>query len=175
MFGRLLSKGLKNVSIDSKKSHIFLKDTNFSLVLMRPYDLVNLGDLVGSGSEDILIWTGKSIGKSLCTNIQQNNKVKTRKKVFEILIDNLMNFGYGKFKMDYLEGKSVKIEITSSIADEIKEKEDALLIKNLYNGIFIGAFNSTGIEVEEKGVVEISKNKPMVFNYEFIKGGSEEI
>jgi hypothetical protein len=64
MFSKLLSKGLKNIAIDSKKSHIYLKETDFSLVIIRPYDLVQLGDLVGSGSEDILVWAGKTIGKN---------------------------------------------------------------------------------------------------------------
>ncbi|MBD3351367.1 MAG: hypothetical protein GF364_07760 [Candidatus Lokiarchaeota archaeon] len=167
MFKRLLSKGIKNISIDSKKSHILLKNTNFSLVIMRPYDLVQLGDLVGSGSEDILIWTGKTIGKSLCKNIQDNKKIRTRKKLFEALLSYLTNLGYGKFDMEYNKGKNVKIEIKNSIVQEIKEMEDAQLIRNLYNGIFIGSLNSSGVEVEEVSQ-EFDKKDPIVFEYNFI-------
>ncbi|MHA1339879.1 MAG: hypothetical protein ACTSRZ_00325 [Promethearchaeota archaeon] len=169
MFGRIISKGLKNITIDSKRSHIFLKDTNFSLVIMRPYDLVQLGDLVGSGSEDILIWTGKTIGKTLCNNIRQKNKVKTRKKLFEILLNNLTNLGYGKFKMTYIEGKKVDIIVENSIVQEIHNNEDAILIKNLYNGIFLGAFISAGADIEEKDVYTAEIKDPLKFEYEFVE------
>ncbi|MHA1897928.1 MAG: hypothetical protein ACTSU2_11085, partial [Promethearchaeota archaeon] len=134
MFNRLLTKGLKSVSFDSKRAHIYLKSTDFALVIMRPYDLVQLGDLVGSGSEDILIWTGKAIGKSLCQNIQEKKKPKTRKKLFEELLVNLMNLGYGKFELEYIENKSVKIKVFNSLIKEMKEEEEAHLICNLYNG-----------------------------------------
>ena len=58
---------------DSKKSHLTLKDQHFPLVILRPHDLVQLGALVASGSEDILIWTGKNIGKKI-TNVLQMRK-----------------------------------------------------------------------------------------------------
>lgn len=165
MFSRLLSKGLKRISINSKKSHIFLKNTDFSLVIVRPYDLVQLGDFVGSGSEDILIWTGKTIGRTLCNNIRQNKRIKNRKKLFDALMDNLENLGYGNCDIDYKKGKSAKLEISNSLIEEIDDLTDAELIKNLYNGIIIGAFNSAGLEVDQIGEVKLEKNKPIVFEY----------
>lgn len=165
MFGRLLSKGLKRISINSKKSHIFLKNTDFSLVIVRPYDLVQLGDFVGSGSEDILIWTGKTIGRTLCNNIRQNKRIKNRKKLFDALTDNLENLGYGTVDIDYKPGKYAKIEISNPLTEEITDINDAELIKNLYNGIIIGAFNSSGLEVEQTGNAKIEKNQPLKFDY----------
>ncbi len=170
MFGR----GIKNITIDSNKSHIFLKDTEFSLIIIRPYDLVQLGDLVGSSSEDILIWTGKTIGKALLKNILEKKKVKNRKKMFEELLTNLTNLGYGKFRMDYSEGERAKIEITNSIVEEIDEKDDAQLICNLYNGIFIGSFSTAGIDVEvKKSICPFQNENIMTFEYDFISQEEE--
>lgn len=170
----MFTKGLKNIIIDSKQNHIYVKSTNLSLVILRPYDLLRLGDLVGSGSEDILIWAGKTIGKSLCTNIQEKNKDKDHKKLFEELLNNLNNLGYGKFQMDYKDEKSVKIQVFNSIVNEIKEKEDAKLILNLYNGIFIGSFNSFKIDVILKKITyEFEENSPSIFEYDFIKDKGE--
>jgi hypothetical protein len=176
MFGRRLSKGIKNIAIDPIKSHIFLKDTTFSLVIIRPYDLVQLSDLVGSGSEDILIWTGKNIGKSLTTKIlSQKKKIMLREKLIEELMTNLTNLGYGKFKIRYGEGQKVKIEITNSIVQEIDDKEEAKLIINFYNGIFIGFFNSTGIDVEMlESLYSIDKEPIIHFEYELIELPEED-
>ena len=171
MFGRRLSKGIKNIAIDPIKSHIFLKDTTFSLVIIRPYDLVQLSDLVGSGSEDILIWTGKNIGKSLTTKIlSQKKKIMLREKLIEELMTNLTNLGYGKFKIRYGDGQKLKIEILNSIVQEIDDKEEAKLIINFYNGIFIGFFNSTGIDVEMlESLYSIDKEPIIHFEYELIE------
>ena len=169
MFRRLSSKNLKNIALDSEKSHIYLKDTDFSLVILRPYDLVQLGDLVGSGSEDILIWTGKTIGKALCKNIQENRKIKKKKQLFQELLVNLTNLGYGKFEMSYLEKKSVKISVFNSIVQEIEHPQDINLIANLYNGIFIGSLNFAGADVFTKSVVtSTEKDRPCIFEYDFV-------
>jgi len=170
----MISKGLKNITIDSKRSHIFLKDTNFSLVIMRPYDLVQLSDLVGSGSEDILVWTGKIIGKSLCNNIQQKENIKTRKKLFELLLNNLTNLGYGLFSMIYVEGKKVEIQVENSLIKEITNEEEALLLRNLYNGIFLGAFSAAGTNVEEKQVNIPRNDDKLKFEYQFLEEDSQE-
>ena len=173
MFRRLSSKNLKNISLDSEKSHIYLKDTDFSLVIMRPYDLLQLGDLVGSGSEDILIWTGKTIGKALCKNIQENRKIKTKKHLFQELLVNLTNLGYGKFEMSYLEGKTVKILVYNSIMQEVESSQDASLISNLYNGIFIGSMNFAGADVFTKSITNASENSlPCTYEYEFMERGA---
>ena len=170
MFRRLSSKNLKNIALDSEKSHIYLKDTDFSLVILRPYDLVQLGDLVGSGSEDILIWTGKTIGKALCKNIQENRKVKSKKQLFHELLVNLTNLGYGRFEMNYLENERVKISVFNSIVQEMTNPQDISLISNLYNGIFIGSLNFAGADVFTKSISASSlEGTPSVFEYEFVK------
>ena len=170
MFRRLSSKNLKSIALDSEKSHIYLKDTDFSLVILRPYDLVQLGDLVGSGSEDILIWAGKTIGKALCKNIQDNKKINSKKQLFQELLVNLTHLGYGRFEMTYLEKSSVKISVFNSIVQEIDNPQEVNLISNLYNGIFMGSLSFAGAEVITKSVINsIEKNSVCTYEYGFLK------
>jgi predicted hydrocarbon binding protein len=160
-------KGLKKVTIDPDKSHLTLKGTDFPLVILRPYDMVSLGALVGSGSEDILIWIGKTIGKNLSIALQ-SGKIKKREKLILLTLDMLSNLGFGKFSMKYAEGKSAKIHVQSPISNEIKDKKDAKVLCNLYNGLFIGIFSGTGVDVDgdEKECV-LEGKRECVFEYEF--------
>jgi hypothetical protein len=94
---------------------------------------------------------------------------------WEELVTNLNTMGYGKFQLDYVEGKKVKIEVSDSIIKEIKEKDDAQLICNLYNGIFMGSFNAAGADVEVKQVkCTFGSDSPMSFEYEFTNEMEEE-
>src|SRR6056297_208997 len=124
---------------DSEKSHLTLKDQNFPLVILRPHDLVQLGALVGSGSEDILIWTGKNIGKKI-TNVLQNivKKSNKREKLIDKVLDTLSLFGFGEFVFSYSKGDKVTIKVSNPISTVIKDKKDAKVLCNLYNGIFTG-------------------------------------
>jgi len=170
MFRRLSSKNLKNIVLDSEKSHIYLKDTDFSLIIMRPYDLVQLGDLVGSGSEDILIWAGKTMGKALCKNIQETRKITSKKQLFQELLVNLTNLGYGRFEMSYVENKEVKITIFNSIVQEVQNQQEIGLISNFYNGIFMSSLSFAGSDVYLKSIINSTqKDSSHSFEYEFVK------
>ena len=124
-------KGLKNVTIDTQKSHLILKGPKIPLIILRPYDLVQLGALVGSGSEDILIWTGKIIGKNVCQSLQESNQIKKREKLIELVLENLSFLGFGKFAVDYKDGKSCTIKVANPISNAIKDKVDAKVLCNL--------------------------------------------
>ncbi|GAB4305834.1 MAG: hypothetical protein Kow0069_02100 [Promethearchaeota archaeon] len=148
MFGRFkfLYKGLKNVTIDSKHSHIYLKDTNLPLIILRPWDIIQLGELVGSGSEDIIIWIGKTIGKSLCAAVKEKDDPKTRKELLEDILSYLEQFGFGRFSIEkYLEAKQVVIAVDSPLEEGLEGGE---IIQNLYNGVLCGVFEESGLEVE---------------------------
>jgi len=161
-------KGLKNVTVDPQKSHLILKGTNLPLVIMRPYDLVQLGALVGSGSEDILIWTGKIIGKNICQAIQESNQIKKREKLIETVLENLSLLGFGKLSADYKEGKQCIIKVANPISNTIKDKNDAKVLCNLYNGLFIGMFSGSGIEVEgQEKQCALSGHNECIFEYIF--------
>ena len=114
-------------------------------------------------------WTGKTIGKALCKNIQENKKVKSKKHLFQELLINLTNLGYGRFDMSYLEGKSVKISVFNAIVQEISNPQEVVLISNLYNGIFIGSLSFAGADVITKSVINSAeKDSACVFEYEFL-------
>jgi predicted hydrocarbon binding protein len=167
MFGRLSYKGLKSVASDTAKSHLMLKGTNFPLIILRPYDMVQLGALVGSGSEDIIIWIGKTIGKNLC-NAMQNEKIKKREKLIELILETLTDLGFGRFSMSYKENVSVLINVNNPISSAIKDKKDAKVLCNLYNGIFIGMFSASGVEIEgEEQKCVLNGDKECSFNYRF--------
>jgi predicted hydrocarbon binding protein len=173
MFNRfsITFKGLKNIAIDTQKSHLTLKGSNYPLVILRPYDLVQLGALVGSGSEDILIWTGKSIGKNLCQAVMEINKIKKRDKLIQAVVETLSNLGFGKFSINYSEGKSCIIRVSNPISSAIKDKNDAKVLCNLYNGIFIGMLSGSGVEVDGEEIeCVLEGKKECVFEYKFKEG-----
>ncbi len=169
MFGRFnfLYKSLKDVTIDSNKSHLYLKGTKLPLVLLRPQDIVDLGELVGSGSEDILLWIGKTIGKAFCKAVQEKDKPSTRQKLIEAVMRYLEGFGYGQVNIDkYVEGKEVVISVKEPLE---KNVEGGQVITLLYNGIFSGIFNESGLEVEGSQIKSVSKgddHDAYQFNFE---------
>ncbi len=157
MFGRFnfLYKSLTNVTIDSNKSHLYLKGTKLPLILLRPQDIVDLGELVGSGSEDILLWIGKTIGKAFCKAVQEKDKPSTRQKLIHAVMNYLQDFGYGMVNIDkYVEGKEVLISVKDPLE---KNVEGGQVITLLYNGILSGIFNESGLEVEGTQIKSVSK------------------
>src|SRR4030042_2915104 len=157
MFGRFnfLYKNLPNVTIDSNKSHIYLKGTKLPLVILRPQDIVDLGELVGSGSEDILLWIGKTIGKAFCKAVQEKDKPSSRQKLIEVVLRYLQDFGYGLVNIEkYVEGKEVIINVKDPLE---KKVEGGQVIALLYNGILSGIFNESGLEVEGTQIKSVLK------------------
>lgn len=171
MFGRfkLLYKGLKNISIDSKNSHLYLKNTDLPLIILRPWDIVQLGELVGSGSEDIIIWIGKTIGRSICTAVKDKEKPKTRRDLLETILEHLGDFGFGELKIiKYMEAESVEIEIVKPIEEGLEGGE---IIQNLYNGILSGIFEEAGLEVEGRLKQSVFKDAETdIYEFTFFEG-----
>ncbi len=161
MFDKLSSvfSGLKGVEVDKNTSHLSISDTDIHLTILRPYDLVALGGLVGSGSEDILVWVGKTIGKKISQEIFKDKPAKKLKKKYKKILSNYSYLGFGDFDMDLNEGKSVEIEVEEPLEKEIKDKEDARVICNLYNGLFIGMLEED-YEVEESGLQTVLDSEP---------------
>lgn len=172
MFGRFqnLYKPLKRIDIDQNKSQIILKGTRVNLVLLRPYDLVQLGAIVGSGSEDILIWTGKSIGKNLSQALQESTKEKKREKLIQNVLDTLNSLGFGKFNLTYKEGVEVIFRVSNPLAATpgLKDKADNRVLCDIYNGIFIGILAGSGVDVEGGEEECVLDGKPnCVYKYKF--------
>ena len=172
MFGKfgLLYKGLKDVEVDSNKSHLYLKGTTLPLIILRPQEIVDLGELVGSGSEDILIWIGKTIGKALCKAVQEKDNPPSRQKLIEAVVKYLSNLGYGTVTItDYQEGKEVSISIKDPLE---KHVEGGQVIALLYNGILSGIFSESGLETEaeqQKSVLKGSNEDVFLFKFEEVE------
>jgi len=148
MFKRLsgVTKALKDIVIDG--SHIKLKKTDMNFIIMTPSDLVQLGDLVGGGSEDVLLWIGKTVGAELAETINARDGVKKPKKSITNILNSITYMGFGDLKIKSLkEGKSATIEVTNPICLNVENKADAKSLENLYLGLFIGVFKVFGWEI----------------------------
>lgn len=116
------------------------------MIILRPNDIVQLGELVGSGSEDIIIWIGKTIGKNICKAVIEKDSPKNRKDLLEQNLEYLANFGFGDLEIKkYVEAKNVEIKVARPLEEGLEGGE---IIQNLYNGILCGIFEESGLEVE---------------------------
>jgi hypothetical protein len=116
-----------------------------NLVVMRPNDLIQLGELIGGGSEDVLLWIGKTVGKELSTEIQSRDSPKKERKKFETVLSSLTLMGFGKCVIKSLnEKKNCEIEVQNPISLAIRDRSEARAMENLYLGLFQGMFTEAG-------------------------------
>ncbi len=163
MFKRV--KKVEDVVLDEEKSHIYLKDSNLPLLMIRPDELIELGEFAGSESEDILIWVGKSIGKSIAKEFTRESAVETIKfrdkmKVINTILGKLQSLGYGIIVLN-----AGKENITFNVRNPLaKEYVDNIMAKNicvLYNGIFNGILELFGLDNEGREINCILKGDDM--------------
>ena len=55
------------INIEDKDGHLFLgeKKKDIRLLMLRPNEILEFAEFAGSNADDILIWVGKTLGKSL--------------------------------------------------------------------------------------------------------------
>lgn len=157
MFKRL--KKELQINIDNKKGHLFLGDDkkDIRLLMLRPIDLIEFSEFAGANADDILIWSGKTIGKEFMEKYfyEKDWSIETlpvKKEVFLGVLEGLalMGFGYlnGIFKKDH-----ILVDIYESLSKEEKEnimaKNLCLINQGILNGILeILGFEAEGEEVE---------------------------
>ncbi len=170
MFKRV--KKVENVVLDEEKSHIYLKDTNLPLLMIRPEELIEFGELAGSESEDILIWVGKSIGKSIAKEFIKTSdiaslKIRDKMKIINSILEKLQSLGYGILVLNYGKG-NITIDVGNPLS---KDYIDNIMAKNIciiYNGIFTGLLEEIGIDSEGREINCILKGADMCsFTFEF--------
>ncbi|MBA7625567.1 hypothetical protein ES703_32998 [subsurface metagenome] len=156
MFKRL--KKEFQINIEEKEGQLFLgeKNKDMRLVMLRPNEIMEFCEFAGTNADDILIWTGKTLGKIFIGKFFHNKDwtnelMATKKEVVFGTLEVLMLMGYGGlaciFKKDH-----VIINACESLA--VQEKEN-IMAKNLcllYLGIFNGIFEELGIDVDGKEV-----------------------
>ena len=135
-------KGLKNINIDAY-SHIKIKKTNMSFVVLRPNDLAQMGDLIGQGNKDIITWIGKTVGRNIAEVVDQVESPKNHQEFLQIACKNLENLGFGTISiMEYNEGSNVSIKVDKPLYEDLDENQD--IISTIYQGVFLGIFEFLG-------------------------------
>ena len=146
------------INIEEKEGQLFLgeKEKGMRLVMLRPNEIMEFCEFAGTNADDILIWTGKTLGKLFMEKFFYNKDwtnelMTTKKEVVFGTLEALMLMGYGglacAFKKDH-----IIINAYESLA--VQEKEN-IMAKNLcllYLGIFSGILEELGIDVDGKEV-----------------------
>jgi predicted hydrocarbon binding protein len=179
-----MSKRLKKelqIMIDEKSGQLFFgeKKKDLKLLMLRPIDIIEFSEFAGTNADDILIWVGKSLGRTFMEKFFYSKDwgtetMTTRKEVFLGSLEALELMGYGhligKFRKNY-----IVIEVEDSLACE---ESDNIMAKNLcllYQGIFSGLFDILQMDVdgEEVGCALLEQEK-CTYKFDFIGGELEE-
>ncbi len=156
MFKRL--KKELQINIEEKEGQLFFgeKVKDMRLVMLRPNEIMEFCEFAGANADDILIWTGKSLGKVFMEKFFYNKDwtneiMATKKEVVFGTLEALMLMGYGglacMFKKDH-----IIINAYESLAVQEKENIMAKNVCLLYLGIFNGILEELGLDVDGKEV-----------------------
>lgn len=152
-----LKKDLQ-INIEEKDGHVFLgeKRKNIQLVMLRPNEILEFAEFAGTNADDILIWVGKTLGKTLMEKYfyekdWSTENMATKKEVLLGVLETLILMGYGA-----ITGTFKKDQVIVNVYDSLaSEEKDNIMAKNLcllYLGIFNGIFEILGIDVDGKEV-----------------------
>ena len=146
------------INIEDKEGNLYLGDKkkDIRLVMLRPNEIMEFCEFAGTNADDILIWVGKTLGKTLMEKFFYNKdwskeSMATKKEVVLGSLEVLILLGYGAltgtFKKDHLI-----INVYDSLAAEEKEN---IMTKNLcfiYQGVISGFLETLGIDAEGKEI-----------------------
>ncbi len=178
-----MSKRLKKslqIMVDEKTGQLFLGDKkkDLKLLMLRPIDLIEFTEFAGMNADDILIWVGKSLGRSFMEKFFYSKDwgsetMSTRKEVFLGSLEALGLMGYGQI-IGKFRKNNIIIEVEDSIACEETENIMAKNLCLLYLGIFSGLFDvlQMDVEGEEIGCALLEQEK-CTFKFDVIGGELE--
>lgn len=173
-----MSKRLKKelqVMIDEKLGQLFFGDKkkDMRLLMLRPIDLIEFSEFCGTNADDILIWVGKTLGRTYMEKFFYNKdwsteSLATRKEVVLGNLEALELMGFGEITAAFKK-TSILISVKESLASE---ESDNIMAKNLcllYQGLFSGMFETLHIDadVEEIECVLLG-NERCVFKFDLI-------
>lgn len=173
MFKRL-KKDLA-INIEEKEGQLFLgeKKKNLRLIMLRPNELMEFCEFTGTNADDILIWVGKTLGKSFMDQFFYNKDwseepLSVKKEVVLGVLEALILMGYGgltgMFKKDH-----ILINVYDSLANEEKENIMAKNLCLMYLGIFNGIFDALSLDVEGKEIeCVLTGGDKCSFKFDFI-------
>ncbi|MFX1575100.1 MAG: hypothetical protein ACFFB0_20375 [Promethearchaeota archaeon] len=163
------------ILIDEKTGQLYFgnKKKDLRLLMLRPIDLIEFSEFAGTNADDILIWVGKSLGRSFIEKFFYNKDwntetMATKKEVILGVLEAMELMGFGHltaiFKKNY-----ILIDVEDSLASD---ERDNIMAKNLcliYQGILNGTFEILNIDVdgEEIECVLLGGQK-CVYRFNFI-------
>ncbi|MFX0029602.1 MAG: hypothetical protein ACFE8B_10355 [Candidatus Hermodarchaeota archaeon] len=175
-----MSKRLKKelqIMVDEKTGQLFFGDKkkDMKLLMLRPLDIIEFSEFAGTNADDILIWVGKSLGRTFMEKFfyskdWTSESMATRKEVFLGSLEALELMGYGQ-----ILGKFRKDHILITVEDSLAcEESDNIMAKNLcllYQGIFNGLFDVLQMDVdgEEIGCALLDEER-CTYKFDFIGG-----
>ncbi|MFX0057326.1 MAG: hypothetical protein ACFE85_09085 [Candidatus Hodarchaeota archaeon] len=163
------------INIEEKEGQLFLgeKKKDMRLVMLRPNEIMEFCEFAGTNAEDILIWVGKTLGKTFMDKFFHNKdwsteNMATKKEVVLGTLESLMLMGYGAltgmFKKDH-----ILIDVYESLATEEKESIMAKNLCFLYLGIFSGIMETISIDVEGNEIeCTLTGGDKCSFRFDFI-------
>ncbi|MBD3196176.1 MAG: hypothetical protein GF317_14050 [Candidatus Lokiarchaeota archaeon] len=146
------------IKIDDNKSHLYLGDKkkDIRLLMLRPIDIMEFSEFAGTNADDILIWSGKSIGKEMIEKFFYEKDwslepLPVKKEVLLGVLEGFALMGHG-----YLTATFKEDHIFISIYEPISQAEkENIMAKNLClinQGILNGILESLGFDAEGEEV-----------------------
>ncbi|MFX1276003.1 MAG: hypothetical protein ACFFBP_16155 [Promethearchaeota archaeon] len=163
------------INVDEKLGQLFLGNKDLRLLMLRPIDLIEFAEFAGSSAEDILLWTGKTVGKHLSTQLipdvnWENESLSIKKKAIRGILDTLEHLGFGVLRSKFAKD-NVEIHVHEPLSESEKENIMAKNICRLYQGVFNGLFENMEVAVDAE---EISccllDDDACVFKYTLLDG-----
>ena len=173
-----MSKRLRkdlNIMIDEKMGQLFFgeKKKDLKMLMLRPIDIIEFSEFAGTNADDILIWVGKTLGRSIMEKFFYSKDwsaetMATKKGVVLGSLEALELMGYGQMK-GLFKKDHILIDIEESLSCEEKDNIMAKNLCLLYMGIFNGLFEVLQLDVngEEIGCVLVGDDK-CTYKFDFI-------
>ena len=173
-----MSKRLKKelqVMVDEKTGQLYFGDKKkgMRLLMLRPIDLIEFSEFAGTNAEDILVWVGKTIGRSYMEKFFYNKDwstetMATKKEVVFGNLEALELMGFGELS-GFFKRNHILIKVRESLASEEKDNVMAKNLCLLYQGLLSGIFETLQIDVDAEEIeCVLLGDEKCVFKFEFI-------
>lgn len=163
------------IMIDEKTGQLYFGDKkkDLRLLMLRPIDLIEFSEFAGTNADDILIWVGKSLGRSFMEKFFYNKdwsseNMATRKEVILGVLEAMELMGFGQLRAVFKKNYFL-IEVKESLASD---ERDNIMAKNLcllYQGLFNGTFEILNMDVEGEEIeCVLLGGEKCVYKFNFI-------
>lgn len=163
------------ILIDEKTGQLYFGDKKkaIRLLMLRPIDLIEFSEFAGTNADDILVWVGKSLGRSFMEKFFYNKdwsseNMATRKEVLLGVLEAMELMGFGHLRAVFKKNYMI-IEVEDSLASDERGNIMAKNLCLLYQGLFNGTFEILNMDVdgEEIECVLLGGQK-CVYRFNFI-------